>query len=601
MKNGFIRIMVIFPIAVLMGCGSQPTPWPTPVPTQTPVATISSQTPVPTLTTSPTTSPNPSPTPTLVLTRTPTPSPTPKSTSLFQTPSPTTNLTLAPAVPILKSPPNSSLTSSRAPTLEWQSSAVNAFYGLQVATDQDFNNMIIDEKGLREVSYVVPPSTLGYYGTLYWRVAAGNIWGKSAWSPSWAFKVPWTPTPKPTTTLSDTVLQSMFGVHTTKAVGEQKVIVIIADFPDVKPTLSKQQIYNMVFVDFDNYLRDASYGQMWLTGNVAGPYILPNPISYYNYSVHNLEADRTVIRALATDAFSAADVDVNFSQYSHVMLVVQAAKISQFTGSSGCFIPGLLGRSETDSVVTKRGQIITSAAVFPEDSDLGNFAHDTIHMLGGVIEGNRVTPCLYDQDLQSTSALTSPLAEAKIHVGNWDPLSCHVYKAKLPPTGLVSWTKMRLGWIEPSKIATVSPGQTITITLDPLDSSISSTLVIKIPLTSDTFYLVENRQNVGFDQYAPSTGILISYADDGYKGECRLGQGPVQLMDANPNVSQLEGAAFDIGKKDKFIDTQNNLAIMLLGKVDLSYEIKITTADKADATSESCIFPTFPEGFQRTK
>jgi M6 family metalloprotease-like protein len=380
-------------------------------------------------------------------------------------------------------------------------------------------------------------------------------------------------------------------------VGEQKVIVIKVNFPDVKPILTKEQIYNKVFVDLDNYFRDASYGKMWLAGNVTGPYVLPHPIADYNTTIQNITADKTRMLSLVQDTMDAADGDVNFSQYSHVMIVL-GASFRQYTAMCFSALPGMLSLSGTAyKIFTKSGQTISSAAVFSEDCYLGNFAHDTMHMLGGVIDGNRVTPCLYDQDLQGSSLNTL----AKIHIGNWDPLSCHVYKTALPPSGLVSWTKLRLGWIEPSKIAMVSPGQTTTVTLDPLDSSASSTLVIKIPLTSDTFYLVENRQKVGFDQYAPSTGVLISYADDGYKGECRHGQGPVQLMDANPGVPNLEGAAFDIGKKEIFKDTQNNLAIILQRKVDLSYEIKITTADKADIASGSCVFPTFPEGFQRTK
>jgi hypothetical protein len=190
---------------------------------------------------------------------------------------------------------------------------------------------------------------------------------------------------------------------------------------------------------------------------------------------------------------------------------------------------------------------------------------------------------------------------AKIHMGNWDPLSCHIYKPALPPTGLSSWTKLRLGWIEPSKIVMVNSAQTTTVRLDPLDSPTSTALVIKIPLTSNTFYLVENRQKVAFDRYAPSSGILISYADDGYKGECRHGQGPVQLMDANPAIPDLEGASFDMGKKEVFVDSQNNLAVVLLRNVNLSYEIKITTADKVDTAPGNCVFPTFPKGFQRTK
>ena len=196
-------------------------------------------------------------------------------------------------MPTLKSPLNGSLTSSLTPTLEWQPSAGDASYGLQVATDQGFSNLIIDEKGLKEASYVVPSSKLDYGKTYYWRVGAGNAGGKSGWSPSWSFVVPSTPTPNPTPAPlpSGATLESILGVHTTKAVGEQKVIVIIADFPDVKPTLSKEQIYNKVFVDLDKYFRDASYGQMWLTGNVTGPYMLPHPISDYNMSIHNLQAD----------------------------------------------------------------------------------------------------------------------------------------------------------------------------------------------------------------------------------------------------------------------------------------------------------------------
>lgn len=427
----------------------------------------------------------------------------------------------------------------------------------------------------------MPSPKLDYGKTYYWRVGVGNAGGKSGWSPSWSF----------------VVQSSILGIHTTQAVGEQKVIVIIADFPDVKPTLSKEQVYNKVFVDLDNYFRDASYGQMWLTGNVAGPYVLPHPIADYNTTVQNITADKTRMLSLVQNTMDAADGDVNFSQYSYVIIVL-GASFHQYTAVCFSALPGMLSLSGTAyKILTKSGQTISSAAVFSEDCYLGNFAHDTMHMLGGVIEGNRVTPCLYDQELESAPTKTF----AMIHMGYWDPLSCHVYKPELPPTGLVSWTKLRLGWIEPSKIAMVSPGQTTTITLDPLDSSASSTLVIKIPLTSNTFYLVENHQKVGFDQYDPSTGVLISYADDGYKGECHNGQGPVQLMDANPSVPYLEGAAFDIGKKEIFKDTQYNLAIILVKKVDLSYEIKITTADKADTTSGNCVFPTFPQGFQRTK
>jgi len=52
-------------------------------------------------------------------------------------------------------------------------------------------------------------------------------------------------------------------------------------------------------------------------------------------------------------------------------------------------------------------------------------------------------------------------------------------------------------------------------------------------------------------------------------------------MDANPSVPFLNDAAFDFGKQDRYVDTKNNIAIILQKKDDLSYQVQVTTADKA--------------------
>ena len=81
----------------------------------------------------------------------------------------------------------------------------------------------------------------------------------------------------------------------------------------------------------------------------------------------------------------------------------------------------------------------------------------------------------------------------------------------------------------------------------------SEILAVKIPLSETTYYLIENRQPIGFDRHLPGSGILIMYADDKV-AECRYGKSPVKLMDAAPKIPHLEGAAFDMGKKESFID-----------------------------------------------
>ena len=52
------------------------------------------------------------------------------------------------------------------------------------------------------------------------------------------------------------------------------------------------------------------------------------------------------------------------------------------------------------------------------------------------------------------------------------------------------------------------PGKTRFVSLSPL-SKIGDTLAIKVPLSWGRYYLIENRQPVGFDEVLPDSGILI--------------------------------------------------------------------------------------------
>ena len=64
------------------------------------------------------------------------------------------------------------------------------------------------------------------------------------------------------------------------------------------------------------------------------------------------------------------------------------------------------------------------------------------------------------------------------------------------------------------------------------------------------------------------------YADDRIP-ECRRGRSPVRLMNADPNTPRLDGAAFDMGKKENFADPKNGLQIQLAGKTGNSYKVQI--------------------------
>jgi hypothetical protein len=103
----------------------------------------------------------------------------------------------------------------------------------------------------------------------------------------------------------------------------------------------------------------------------------------------------------------------------------------------------------------------------------------------------------------------------------------------------------------------------------------ASTLALRIPLGPKTYYLVENRQRIGHDTNVPNAGVLIVYADDAM-AEPQLGRSPVRLIDANPSVPFLDGAAFDIGERAIFKDPPNMIEIELIKKVGTAYVIRVS-------------------------
>lgn len=357
----------------------------------------------------------------------------------------------------------------------------------------------------------------------------------------------------------------------------KKGIIILAEFPDVRHTIDSNLVEMRFSRQLNNYVRQMSYNKVSLEITVTDKwYMMPDAVSRYKISPRNLEVDKSRVKKLIDDALNAADRDVDFAKYDFCAIFL-SAKLEDYGMIGLCGYPGMLGWSSQTVLKTKRGQLIKGGvAIFCFQAHLGTLFHDTAHILGGVKDGKRLVPCLYDHDLQAKPGSQREVAiDSTINMGFWDPMSCHFYKPGQPPPGICSWTKLRLNWIEPAKIKTVRPNQKAEIILGPLEDGSSETLVIKIPVTKNTYYLIENRQPIGFDKILPQYGILIMYADDSVP-ECRHGMAPVKLMNADPAVPHLEAAAFDIGKNNIFQDDKNRIKIQIQEKIGSSYKILIS-------------------------
>jgi len=353
-------------------------------------------------------------------------------------------------------------------------------------------------------------------------------------------------------------------------------VVILVDFPDVETRVDRAQVEQRFNQQLDSYLQEMSYGKICLDADVTTKwYTLPHPVSEYRISSRNLEVNRTRVRNLIEDALDAADADVNYPEHSFTVLFL-AANTTEYgmVGLNG--YPGMLGWTVLDEVVTSGGEKVPGGvAIYTYTAHLGTLFHDIAHILGGVKDGKRQVPCLYDHDLQALPGPDLDIFKASIiNMGYWDPMSCHYIEFGIPPPGICSWTRMRLGWLDPAKVMTVQKGERAEVLLGPLEDGTSETLAIRIPLTATTYYLIENRQPIGVDRYLPDSGVLILYADDSIT-ESRNGQAPVKLMNADPSVPSLKGAAYDVGAHDEFVDERNGIRIKVAEKVGSSYRVVI--------------------------
>ena len=80
---------------------------------------------------------------------------------------------------------------------------------------------------------------------------------------------------------------------------------------------------------------------------------------------------------------------------------------------------------------------------------------------------------------------------------------------------------------------------------------------MKIPLPRGRYYLVENRQPIGYDRILPDSGILILKVDP----NVREGSGTVRVMNADPDSPNFSHATFRLDRENRglFIDKADKL------------------------------------------
>jgi len=360
--------------------------------------------------------------------------------------------------------------------------------------------------------------------------------------------------------LSTFVATDALARQTGAVTGEQRTLVIVADFRDKPVSCSVSSIRSVMFdptLSVAALYRDNSLGKVTVTGEVVGPYLLDKTTAD--------PCHLSGLSAAAETAAAAAGVEV--SAYPRRMYVLPPNTCS---GTGNGTVAGVQSYS------------------WIYNCDIaGTYVHNFGHNLGMDHAGTGGTLMVSDIDDAS-----DPMA--------WTSNSFR---------GLNAPHRHQLGWLAPGSIELVKDGGTFNVAplgLDPALASGPQVLMIAKPDTNEYYYL-SYRRPVGFDRYIDGLSYdLLSvhkYKGDGSSTPTTL---LTRLNDGQSYVDVVNGITVSLMSRTTSYATArvefttprctpvaptlnvSPASQTAIGGTSLSYTLTLTNADTA-----SCAPTTF--------
>lgn len=318
--------------------------------------------------------------------------------------------------------------------------------------------------------------------------------------------------------------KAKWGAFTNPISGKKKGLVILANFADKSMKAAHSQSF---FNDFFNkegfslenmygsvhdYFMECSYGQFDLSFDVIGPVTVSKNYAYYGENDSN--GDDKYPAVLVTEACKLADkLGVDFSQYDWD----GDGEVEQvFVLFAGCGEAA----SYNDDAIWPHEHSLTGEKAFGDGNGaimLDGVKVDTYAVScelagsGSMVDGigtacHEFSHCMCLPDLYDTSSGTSSGLEY------WDLMDSGSYAGPYNhgecPTAYTSYERMYCGWLKPVEL---SAPMVVSDMKDIVTSS--EAYIIYNQRNRNEFYLLENRQKVGFNKYNVNHGLLIFHVD----------------------------------------------------------------------------------------
>jgi immune inhibitor A len=340
-------------------------------------------------------------------------------------------------------------------------------------------------------------------------------------------------------------------------------IVILVDFSDnvsqANPIFFDNLIYGTTAGTVRHYYDEVTYGNLTVvTVNLPsslGWMRAPQTYAYYVNSNNGFGSYPRNAQKLAEDAIALANPLVNFSQYDNdgdgyvdALFIIHSGPGAEYSGSNND-IWSHKWQTRTPQLVDGVYAYIYSMEpeywVNPGDMTCGVYAHEMGHSVFGL-------PDVYDRDGSSRG------------LGRWSLMAGGSWNGSLgnSPAHPDAWNRYQMGYVTPQNITT----DTTSYSLGNIQNNQSLVRLWTNGTQGNQYFLVENRQRVGYDAALPAAGMCIYHVDESvssqndnewYPGHTSSGHYLVALEQAD-GLWQLEHNSNSGYSGDPFPGSTNN-------------------------------------------
>lgn len=302
-------------------------------------------------------------------------------------------------------------------------------------------------------------------------------------------------------------IKSAEGQKAFPTTGNRKLVCILMGFKD-KAFTKTQAEFNNLFnqVGYNtggatgsvkDFYNENSWNQFNLTVDVFGPYTASQNMSYYG--ANDASGNDANPRALVTEAVTLADASANYANYDNDgdgtvdgVYIIYAG----YGEEAGASTSAIWAHAWSISPVTKDGKTISKYSCSAElrgssgttITSIGVICHEFGHVLGA--------PDYYDTNYSTGGQFEG--------TGKWDMMASGSWNNNgVTPAHHNAYTKVKVyGWATATVLSSAA-----NVTVNPVIGNQSFYQINST--TSGEYWIMENRQQTGFDAYIPGHGLMV--------------------------------------------------------------------------------------------